>query len=49
MLSDLEKKMILALQRDLEIKPRPFKDLAEQLQVAEEEMLGAIRSLMARG
>jgi len=49
MLSDLEKKMILALQRDLEIKPRPFKDLAEQLEVAEEEMLGAIRSLMARG
>jgi DNA-binding Lrp family transcriptional regulator len=49
MLSDLEKKMILALQRDLEIKPRPFEDLAAQLGVPEEEMLGVIRGLMARG
>jgi siroheme decarboxylase len=49
MLSDLENRVILALQRDLEIKPRPFKDLAQQLGVAEEEMLSAIRGLMARG
>jgi DNA-binding Lrp family transcriptional regulator len=49
MLSDLEKKLILALQRDLEIEPRPFENLAEQLGVPEAEMLAAIRGLMARG
>jgi DNA-binding Lrp family transcriptional regulator len=48
-LSDLEKKVILALQRDLEIKPRPFRDLAEQLGLAEELLLAAIRGLMERG
>ena len=49
MLSDLEKKVILALQRDLEIEPRPFKDLADQLELAEEQLLAAIRGLMERG
>ena len=29
MLSDLDKKVILALQRDLEICPRPFLEVAE--------------------
>jgi len=48
-LSDLEKKVILALQRDLEIKPRPFKDLADQLGLEEEELLSTIQGLMARG
>jgi DNA-binding Lrp family transcriptional regulator len=48
-LTDLEKKVILALQRDLEIKPRPFQELADQLGVAEEQLLQAIRGLMAQG
>jgi DNA-binding Lrp family transcriptional regulator len=48
-LSDLEKRVILALQRDLEIKPRPFQDLADQLGLEEEQLLGAIRGLMGRG
>ncbi len=48
-MSDLEKRVILALQRDLEIKPRPFKDLADQLGLEEEELLSAIQGLMARG
>jgi siroheme decarboxylase len=49
MLSDLEKQVILALQRDLEIRPRPFLELAEQLGVTEEEFLAAVRALMSGG
>jgi DNA-binding Lrp family transcriptional regulator len=49
MLSELEKQVVLVLQRDLEITPEPFRELAAQLGVAEEELLSAIRSLMARG
>ncbi len=49
MLSDLEKKVILALQRDLEVTPRPFRELAEQVGVTEEEVLAAIRGLVEKG
>ena len=49
MLSDLDKKVILALQRDLEICPRPFLEVAEFLGIGEEALLAAIRRLMARG
>jgi DNA-binding Lrp family transcriptional regulator len=49
MLSDLDKKVILALQRDLEICPRPFLQVAEFLGIGEEEFLAAVRSLLARG
>ena len=49
MLTDLEKRVILALQRDLEVEPRPFKELADLLGLAEEVVLAAIRSLMEKG
>jgi DNA-binding Lrp family transcriptional regulator len=49
MLSDLDKKVILALQRDLEICPRPFLEVAESLGLGEEELLAAVQSLMDRG
>jgi len=49
MLSEMDKKVILALQRDLEISPRPFREVAEYLEIGEEELLAVIRSLMARG
>jgi DNA-binding Lrp family transcriptional regulator len=49
MLSDLDKKVILALQQDLEICPQPFLEIAANLEVGEEELLATIRSLMARG
>ena len=49
MLTELEQKVILALQRDLEVTPRPFLEVAEQLGVPEEELLAAIRSLMDQG
>jgi DNA-binding Lrp family transcriptional regulator len=49
MLSDLDKKVILALQRDLEICPQPFLEVAEYLGIAEEKVLATIRDLMERG
>ena len=47
--SDFEKRVILALQRDLDITARPFQELAQQVGVSEEEFLGAVRSLVAKG
>jgi DNA-binding Lrp family transcriptional regulator len=49
MLSELDKKVILALQRDLEITSQPFVEVAKIAGVSEKELLAAIRSLMARG
>ena len=49
MLTDLEKRVILALQRDLEVEPRPFQELAALLGLGEETVLAAIRSLMEKG
>ena len=37
MLTAFEEKVILALQRDLEVSPRPFLEVAEQLGIPEEE------------
>jgi DNA-binding Lrp family transcriptional regulator len=48
-LSDFEKKVILALQRDLNIASRPFLELAQQLGASEEEFLAAVQSLVAKG
>jgi len=48
-LTELERRVILALQRDLEVTPRPFLEVAELLGVPEEELLAAIRSLMDQG
>jgi DNA-binding Lrp family transcriptional regulator len=48
-LSDFEKKVILALQRDLDITSRPFLELAQQLGASEEEFLAAVQSLVAKG
>jgi DNA-binding Lrp family transcriptional regulator len=49
MLTDLEKQVILALQRDLEITPQPFQELAERAGASEAEVLAAIRSLKDKG
>ncbi len=49
MLSELDQKVIRALQRDLEICPQPFLEVAEHLEMEEEALLAAIRSLIARG
>ncbi len=47
--SEFERRVILALQRALEITPRPFLEIARQLGVTEEEFLTAVQSLMAKG
>ena len=49
MLTELEQKVILALQRDLEVTTRPFLELAAHLGVPEEELLAAIRHLLEKG
>ena len=49
MLTELEQKVILALQRDLEVTTRPFLELAAYLGVPEEELLAAIRHLLDKG
>jgi len=48
-LNSLEKRVILTLQRDLEIISRPFLELADQLGISEEEFLEAVRGLVAKG
>ena len=49
MLSNLDKKVILALQRDLETCPQPFLEIAKYVGIPEAELLTVIRSLMERG
>ncbi len=49
MLTDLEKQVILALQRDLEITPQPFEELAQRAGVSEAQVIAAIRSLKEKG
>jgi siroheme decarboxylase len=48
-LSDFEKQVILALQRDLDITSRPFQELAEQVGASEEVFLAAVQDLVAKG
>lgn len=48
-LTTLEKQVILALQRDLDITPRPFFELAKRLGLTEEEFLKVVRDLVAKG
>jgi siroheme decarboxylase len=49
MLTDLERQVILGLQRDLDICPRPFLEVAESLGIDEEALLMVIRGLMDKG
>jgi len=49
MLSDLEKRVILVLQRDLEITSQPFLEVAAPLGLSEEELLTVIRGLVQKG
>jgi siroheme decarboxylase len=48
-LSEFEKQVILSLQRDLDITPRPFLELARQVGASEEDFLAAVQSLVAKG
>jgi siroheme decarboxylase len=49
MLSDLEKKVIRGLQRDLPVCPRPFLEVARELGLEEEKLTAVIQNLMAQG
>jgi DNA-binding Lrp family transcriptional regulator len=49
MLSDLEKKVIRGLQRDLPVCPRPFLEVAQELGLEEEKLTAVIQKLMAQG
>lgn len=48
-LSDLEKKVVAGLQRDLMVCSRPFAEIAQELGLEEETLVQVIRDLMAKG
>ena len=49
MLSELEKKIIAAIQGDITIERRPYRRIAEQLNVSETELLDILADLCRRG
>jgi DNA-binding Lrp family transcriptional regulator len=49
MLTELEKKVIGAVQKDIQVSERPYAALAEELGIAENELLDTLRSLCERG
>ena len=48
MLTDLDKKVIAAIQQSMPITERPYRELAAQAGITEEEMLATLRSLSTR-
>ena len=49
MLTDLEKKIVKAIQGDLPILPRPYRGIAEDLGISEDLLLETLKSLCDRG
>ena len=49
MLSELEKKVVRGLQRDLLVCPQPFLEIAQELGLEEEVLAGIIQKLMDQG
>ncbi len=49
MLTDLEKKVIGAIQRDIPITPHPYRDMAAGLNVSEATFIETLKSLCAKG
>jgi DNA-binding Lrp family transcriptional regulator len=49
MLSELDKKVIRGLQRDLPVCPQPFLEIAQELGMEEEVLAGIIQKLMDQG
>jgi siroheme decarboxylase len=49
MLTEIEKKVIHGLQRDLPVSSRPFQEIAQELDLEEEMLVTIIQNLMARG
>ncbi|MCF8094329.1 MAG: Lrp/AsnC family transcriptional regulator [Desulfobacteraceae bacterium] len=49
MLTDLEKKVVAAIQGDIPIKSRPYRDIAERVGTDEETVLSVLKDLHRRG
>jgi DNA-binding Lrp family transcriptional regulator len=49
MLTDLEKKIIAAIQGDMPIAARPYNHIAGQLGITEEQLLRTLKDLVGRG
>lgn len=49
MLSNLEKKIIANIQGDIPISPRPYEDIAQNLQISESELIDALQVLCSKG
>ena len=49
MLTDLEKKIIAALQEDMAITARPYLEISEKLGITEEKLLEQLQNLCERG
>jgi DNA-binding Lrp family transcriptional regulator len=49
MLTEIEKKVIRGLQRDLPVSPKPFQNIALELDLEEEALVNIIQNLINRG
>ncbi len=49
MLTELEKKIVVAIQGDLPITPAPYQEIAGELGISEELLLDTLKSLCDRG
>lgn len=49
MLSDLDKSIIRRLQKDIPLTSRPYKSIAEEIGITEEELLNKIKSFQSNG
>ena len=49
MLTDIEKKIIMAIQEDIPVKEEPYSEIAEKTGLAEAQVLGTLKSLCNRG
>jgi DNA-binding Lrp family transcriptional regulator len=49
MLTELEKKVVVAIQGDLPITPTPYQEIAEDLGISEELLLNTLKRLCERG
>lgn len=49
MLTELEKQVIAAVQRDMPVRPQPYREMAAALGIGEESFLETLRCLCAKG
>lgn len=49
MLSEIDKKIILLIQEDIPLQPRPFQEMARKVNMTEEDFIAHIKNLQRRG